>query len=177
LVSQTYSTIAINCKPEELPSYYNSNINNSSDTFIPLNSKDIESAIKLCKEFEGLHFPFTYLKTVEDNGISSIILLRRNSPSTCLICKRIHEHENAYLIVAGEDRDVYLDCRRNAHNKKLFVGKLGKINNDSTPEVIKKASPRKKYLDSFTPPKPEIDLLKPPSVIRSEREVDFSKYM
>ena len=43
----------------------------------------------------------------------------------CRICNRAHEHENPFLLIIGYDRDIYLDCRRNEKNKKLYIGKLG----------------------------------------------------
>jgi hypothetical protein len=42
-----------------------------------------------------------------------------------LSCNIIHENENPYLIVAGQDRDIYLDCRRNEKHKKTYIGRLG----------------------------------------------------
>jgi hypothetical protein len=132
LVSQTSSCIVLNCKPEEKKNNY---IKKDSDTereggFNPLTPEDITEALKLCYKYAGLEFgdsrfPYTYLKTVEDNGISSLILLRRLRPSICAICDRKHEHENPYLIIHGENREIYLDCRRNNENKKLHVGTLG----------------------------------------------------
>jgi hypothetical protein len=65
------------------------------------------------------------MRVIEDNGESSIIMLKRRFASMCRTCNRIHEHENPFLLIIGEERDVYLDCRRNAQGKKLFVGKLG----------------------------------------------------
>jgi hypothetical protein len=65
------------------------------------------------------------MRVIEDNGESSIILLKRHFASMCRTCNRVHEHENPFLLIIGEERDVYLDCRRNVQGKKLFVGKLG----------------------------------------------------
>jgi len=50
----------------------------------------------------------------------SIISLRRLRPSFCEICKRVHEHENPYLLVVEDN--VYFCCRRNTE-KKLLLGK------------------------------------------------------
>jgi hypothetical protein len=98
----------------------------------PLTPTDIREALALCYKFAGLEFgdpkfPYSYLKTVESGETSALILLKRHRPSNCAICKRVHENENPYLIIAGETRDVYLDCRRNIDNKKLHVGNLGPI--------------------------------------------------
>nr|QBK92314.1 MAG: DNA primase [Pithovirus LCPAC304] len=49
-----------------------------------------------------------------------IISLRRLRPSFCKICKRVHEHENPYLLIVGEH--VYFCCRRS--ETKLLLGTL-----------------------------------------------------
>ncbi len=109
---------------------------NGEETFYnPLTPADIKDALALCYKFAGLEFgdnrfPYSYLKTVESGVNSALILLKRHRPSKCSICNRIHENENPYLIIAGENRDVYLDCRRNPDNKKLHVGAIG-----PTPEI------------------------------------------
>jgi hypothetical protein len=162
LISQTSGCIMLICRPDEKKSYYNS-CDTNIEGFNPLTPDEIKEALALCYkyanlEFGDIRFPYTYLRTVEDNGISSIILLKRLRASTCAICDRIHEHENPYLIVSGPEREVYLDCRRNSENKKLFVGKLGikpsspKIENIESNQKI-----TKKYID-FKPPEPGFDV-------------------
>jgi len=101
-----------------------------AEYFEPLSSENIKDALTLCHKVAGLEygdprFPYGYMRVVEDNGESSIILLKRRFPSCCRICNRVHEHENPFLLIIGLDRDIYLDCRRNEHNKKLYIGKLG----------------------------------------------------
>jgi hypothetical protein len=101
-----------------------------TEYFEPLSSENIKDALTLCHKVAGLEygdprFPYGYMRVVEDNGESSIILLKRRFPSCCRICNRIHEHENPFMLIIGLDRDIYLDCRRNEHNKKLYIGKLG----------------------------------------------------
>jgi hypothetical protein len=108
-------------------------IKDGEETFYNvLTPNDIRDALALCYKFAGLEFgdnrfPYSYLKTVESGAQSALILLKRHRPSKCAVCNRIHENENPYLIIAGENRDVYLDCRRNPENKKLHVGALGLI--------------------------------------------------
>ena len=64
-------------------------------------------------------FPYSFM------GINGpIVMLKRTKPSRCKICNRIHEHENPYLIVIGEEKSVYFHCRRAPEGKKLFLGKL-----------------------------------------------------
>lgn len=64
-------------------------------------------------------FPYRFM------GINGpIVMLKRVKPSRCKICSRIHEHENPYLIVIGEEKSVYFHCRRAPESKKLFLGKL-----------------------------------------------------
>ncbi len=140
LITQTVSCIHLNCKPEEKKyNNYKTNLtanggagDESDEGFNPLTPEDITEALKLCYKYAGLEFgdrrfPYNYLRTVEDNGTSSLVLLKRLRPSICAICNRTHENENPFLIVAGENRDVFLDCRRNSEGKKLHVGSLGVI--------------------------------------------------
>jgi hypothetical protein len=101
-----------------------------SEFFEHLSSENIKEALTLCHKVAGLEygdprFPYSYMRTVEDNGESSIILLKRRFASMCRICNRPHENENPFLIIAGIERDIYLDCRRNEKGKKFYVGKLG----------------------------------------------------
>jgi hypothetical protein len=111
------------------------------DTFYnPLTPDDIKEALGLCYKYAGLEFgdnrfPYSYLNTVESGSSCALILLKRHRASKCSICNKIHEHENPYLIIAGDNRDVYLDCRRNPDNKKLHVGSLGITGVKSAPVV------------------------------------------
>jgi hypothetical protein len=41
----------------------------------------------------------------------NVIVLDRIKPSYCNICKRIHEHENGYVIVI-DDEQIWYSCRR-----------------------------------------------------------------
>ena len=64
---------------------------------------------------------FPYI--IEDiNG--PIVELKRVRPSFCQICSRVHEHQNPYLLIIGEEKAVYFHCRRADRNKKLYLGKL-----------------------------------------------------
>lgn len=86
-------------------------------------------------------FPYKFL------GINGpIVMLKRTKPSKCRICNRVHEHENPYLIVVGDEKAVYFHCRRAPENKKLYLGKLApnpdldtnnNSNNQPSPEQIK----------------------------------------
>jgi len=101
-----------------------------TEFFEPLSSDNIKEALTLCHKVAGLEygdprFPYGYMRVVEDNGESSIILLKRRCPSQCRICNRIHEQENPFLLIIGLERDIYLDCRRSEQGKKLYIGKLG----------------------------------------------------
>jgi hypothetical protein len=69
-------------------------------------------------------FPYKFM------GINGpIVMLKRVRASRCKICDRIHEHENPYLLVIGDEKSVYLHCRRAPEGKKLYLGKLNPDNN------------------------------------------------
>ncbi len=79
---------------------------------------------------EDSRFPYKFL------GINGpIVMLKRTKASCCKICNRVHEHENPYLVVVGDEKSVYFHCRRAPDNKKLYLGKLAP-NPDSPPKVV-----------------------------------------
>jgi len=65
---------------------------------------------------------------VEEKG-NLIIPLKSNRPYHCETCQRTHQAENPYLIVRGEEREIFFDCRRSkdvfGKPKRKFIGKLG----------------------------------------------------
>jgi len=65
-------------------------------------------------------FPYKF-----DRVDSSFVLLRRIKASKCKMCKRVHQHENPYLLIT-EDLNVFFHCRRAPPNKKLYIGSLNK---------------------------------------------------
>lgn len=67
-------------------------------------------------------FPYKF------TGINGpIVMLKRTRSSMCKLCRRVHENENPYLIVVGEEKSVYFFCRRAPEKSKLFLGKLNPI--------------------------------------------------
>jgi hypothetical protein len=152
-----------------------------SEFFEPLSSENIKEALTLCYKVAGLEygdsrFPYSYMRTVEDNGESSIILLKRRFASMCRICNRPHENENPFLIIAGIDRDIYLDCRRNEKGKKFYVGKLGPSEKGKT--VITKTIQSFGSMESL-PEAPKVVIKVPgssvPSVYTQQNiEINFS---
>lgn len=107
-----------------------------------LEEEDVFKALDLCAVIEGLQthkskkFPYEYQETRE-----SIIILKRAFPSSCPLCKRVHENENPYLTVSGVNRNVYFHCRRNVDGSKLLLGNLGEvhvINNEQSERAIVK---------------------------------------
>lgn len=85
----------------------------------------------------GKNLPFSVLSIA---GIN--IALKRHRPTPCGICRKIHEHENPYLIVAGEGatRNVYFHCRRAPRDRKQYIGKIDDIP-DTTPPTGAEALP------------------------------------
>lgn len=53
-----------------------------------------------------------------------LLRLRRRRASMCPVCKRMHDSENPFLFIVGEEKTVYFHCRRAATSQKLFIGKL-----------------------------------------------------
>ena len=67
-----------------------------------------------------------------------LVMLRRLRPTHCLVCDRVHESENPYLLIQGEERVVWLDCRRDSLRRRLRLGALG----GSNPELRQHADPQ-----------------------------------
>jgi len=89
-----------------------------------LSKEDALDAIKLVAAagkitIDDSRFPY---KIIGING--PIVMLKRTKPSRCRICQRVHQNENPYLLVVGDEKNVYFHCRRSPENKKLFLGKL-----------------------------------------------------
>jgi hypothetical protein len=175
LITQTSSCILLSCQTEETPivkKFGNSEIRDFE--FNPLTTEEINKAIELCSQKMDF-FPFTYLKVIEDNGISSLILLKRHKPSMCNICNRIHEHENPYLVIHGEEKHLYFDCRRNIENKKTYVGSLG-INSHKPPSpVIETKMIKSKQVNIIKVPEPvasfnPLDFIKSASSMKSDKK-------
>lgn len=137
-----------------------------NEYFEPLTPLNIEEALRLCHKVAGLEygdprFPYSYLKIIEDNGESSIILLKRRFASMCRTCHRIHEHENPFLLIVGLERDIYLDCRRNQYNKKFYIGKLGPSKTIETQIIESSATTESEIVriaEPKTPTPPKIPL-------------------
>jgi hypothetical protein len=55
-----------------------------------------------------------------------LVMLKRLKPSTCRICKRVHELENPFLIVVKRSvgYQVYFHCRRASNEAKLDLGMI-----------------------------------------------------
>ena len=71
---------------------------------------DVGKALEIFYKFYN-EFDFEFQDMVSENG-NLLITFRRLNPTKCKMCKRIHENENPYLLVCGENRNVLFDCRR-----------------------------------------------------------------
>lgn len=94
---------------------------------------DIGDALDILKR----HYSnFSFRQAREKNG-NILVELSSVQPYMCKIHNRIHENENAYIIIKGRLRDIWFDCRRiEQHEKTLapkIIGTLG--------------LPKKKYID------------------------------
>lgn len=68
---------------------------------------------------------FSYLNSQENNG-NLLVAFRRLKESYCNECKRVHEHENPFVVVSGINRNIYYYCRRRKREEGgLYLGSLG----------------------------------------------------
>jgi hypothetical protein len=99
-------------------------------TDLDLNTKEIKEALELFRDVYSNANCFTY-----HSHTSRFILLKRKAPSFCTVCQRKHDTENPYLLIVGDKRNVYFDCRRNEGSKKTYLGSLGYVEEDNM-EVV-----------------------------------------
>ena len=61
---------------------------------------------------------------------SNLINLQRVRAALCPLCLRIHEHDNAFLLITGINQSVYFYCRRSPKlpNKRSSFVNLGSLN-------------------------------------------------
>lgn len=81
-------------------------------------------ALEMVAELAGVSVgdpSFPYQLSKIEGGL---VVLKRLRSSICRICDRVHENENPYLIIMGQEKSVYFNCRRNEKNKSLFIGKM-----------------------------------------------------
>lgn len=114
-----------NCK--FLPAFVPKVIKKSYEETDDITYDDAKAAMKLMltksKTLDSIHDPRFPYKFEEITG--PVIVLKRLKPSFCRVCNRVHEHENPFLFIVGEERHVYFHCRRAPEDKKLYIGKLG----------------------------------------------------
>jgi hypothetical protein len=107
--------------------------------------------------------PFDFLNVAQEDGFRAMVLCKRIAPSWCERCKRVHENENAYFLVWGNEYHVSFCCRR--HERNLYLGALRKVVKE---EVVEQQEPgpsvferlqaiRPRPLD-LTPPAPKLSL-------------------
>lgn len=85
------------------------------------------------------NYPFE-VRELEGNCIA----LQRLAPSYCEVCERIHEHENPYIIVQGNE--IYLNCRRSSVRQLLTVFSENLI--EPTEESEELLEPDEIYIDN-----------------------------
>ena len=118
MLAESLVSFTSNCK--YIPSLVKEKLYEYNYSSLDLSEDIIHQCLEMLKnkmEEEGYRCPFSFL---EAEG--SLILLRREAPSTCPICKRNepHEHENSYMFIY--DSKLYWDCRRSEGKPKFFVG-------------------------------------------------------
>lgn len=124
---------------------------------------------------------FEKINVVEEAG-NLIIPLKSAGPYQCEICDRVHEAENPYLIVKGEEREIYFDCRRSGSlvadvPKRKFIGKLGRVEGAEEQQLPSTSDLAAGMIEEnkITPPKYDYPMEKTPSRFTSSRKKDGKK--
>ncbi len=77
----------------------------------------VDDAIEMTKTVLGENYTFSF-----ESVTGSIIVLKRLSPSKCVICNRIHEKQHPFLSITNDN--VYFFCRRHPQNKSQYIGNI-----------------------------------------------------
>lgn len=86
----------------------------------------VEKVFSLYQEIHNTkNLPFRFQEIVQDSDGAGMILCHRTSPSHCKKCERIHENENPFFLIFGEELNVSFYCRRS--DEGLFLGSLKMI--------------------------------------------------
>jgi hypothetical protein len=98
----------------------------SSNLSININDEIVDKCIEMYRKTYEMKqndiLPFYTTNVVQDEDSIAMILCKRISPSYCKVCNRIHEHENPFIVIYGDDYSVIFGCRRN--DEKLFLGNI-----------------------------------------------------
>jgi hypothetical protein len=97
------------CEPDEEKRTFSS---------VDLTDTNINSVMQLVNINEGGK---EHYKILDVQG--SMIMLRRQFPSYCKTCERVHEHENPFLSVCSNG-GVFFNCRRSASGKSTHIGDI-----------------------------------------------------
>lgn len=92
-------------------------------------------AIHLLAHFGGTTINDNKFPYKLDRIETPFVILKRVRPSKCRLCNRIHHHQNPYLLIVPETKNVFFHCRRAAPDKKLYIGSLkseDELNNDES---------------------------------------------
>jgi hypothetical protein len=68
---------------------------------------------------ESDNFPFSF-----DKIEGPFVILKRRKASKCRLCCRTHSHQNPYLLITPDTKNVFFHCRRAPANKNLYIGSL-----------------------------------------------------
>ena len=143
-------TVTSSCQyiPTLVPEEEKQRIRNKNTNYEEIDINIARKAFELLANHAGMSssdrkFPFR-LTGIKD----SLVLLKRIKASYCTLCSRIHSSENGYMVVVGEEQNVYYNCRRCNPNKKLFLGKInpleqkGLIENSTTSSTTDSIDPQ-----------------------------------
>jgi hypothetical protein len=121
LISNTFQ-----CKLLPVIIEYKSNFN-----IVDINLKDDEIS-QIIKFVSQAIKPFVFSLAEFKNNI---LVLRRLSPSNCIICNRVHEHENPYISIKEMDPyiSIYFNCRRSEGS--CFIGNIIIDNKDNLSNI------------------------------------------
>lgn len=108
-------TIISGCK--RLQSFAKKSLYNKSED-IP--EGDAHDAIDMTKKVLKENYKYEF-----ESISGSIIVLRRKSPSFCIICQRIHDSQHPFLFIL--DKKIYYNCRRHSDNKNYYIGDLSMV--------------------------------------------------
>jgi len=91
-----------------------------SESCVNVDEEDVEKIKELYREKVG-KFCFTEPEIITEDGIV-FLTVKRKSGSMCPTCNRVHDNENPYFLICGEEHNVFFDCRRS--DMRFYLGSL-----------------------------------------------------
>lgn len=143
LISNTRLCEIIPPEPEPIKK----KIYSESNALINVDSDVVENVLEIYRIHHNLkRCPLDFFEVCQEENSRAMILCKRNAPSYCEKCQRVHEHENPYFLVYGELYTVLFYCRRS--DQPTYLGNLKEEEEEEEEEHHEEHHEKESYHDT-----------------------------